>query len=308
MNRIALFLIFSFGLLSFTPVAILAQESTPDSTGLLGDHFSLEGALDLLKSAEDIEAFEKALNQENNSVNNLDLNEDGQIDYIRVVDHLEGDVHAIVLQALIGDKEAQDIAVIEVERTGEEEAMLQIYGDEVLYGEDYIVEPYDVAAEGGNGGPDAEYHFTRVVVNVWFWPSIRFIYRPAYRVYVSPFYWGYYPNWWRPWRPRPWRSFHARTIVFRPRYRVATTHRVVRARRIYTPRRTTSTVVVRRSRTTVRVTPRRTTVTRTTTTVGKRGNTTKARKKTTRTTTRKRGNTVTRKRTTKTKTKKRRRN
>ena len=49
-----------------------AQE-VPDSTGFEGDHFSLEGAMDLFKNAQSIEEFEKQLNQEENHVNNLDL-------------------------------------------------------------------------------------------------------------------------------------------------------------------------------------------------------------------------------------------
>ena len=69
-----------------------------DSLGLPGDHFSLQGALELFKSSKDLEEFEEKLNKEDNYVNNLDLNEDGEIDYIRVEDNMDGDVHAIVLQ------------------------------------------------------------------------------------------------------------------------------------------------------------------------------------------------------------------
>ena len=51
-----------------------------------GDNFSLEGALELFKQAESPEHFEELLNKEDHQVNNLDLNEDGDIDYIRVID------------------------------------------------------------------------------------------------------------------------------------------------------------------------------------------------------------------------------
>ncbi len=113
---------------------IVAQNPEPaDSTGLPGDHFSLEGALDLFKKAESPEDFEKLLNQEDANVNNLDLNEDGETDYIRVIDNMEDDVHAIVLQVSVSEEESQDVAVIEIEKTGDEEATLQIIGDEVLY-------------------------------------------------------------------------------------------------------------------------------------------------------------------------------
>ena len=227
--------------------SLLAQD-IPESTGLPGDNFSLEGALELFKKAESPEAFEKALNSEDNYVNNLDLNEDGKTDYIRVIDNMDGDVHALVLQVPVNKEESQDIAVIEIEKEGAQSAVLQIIGDETIYGSTKIVEPFEVKGEsGGKGGPSVNLGYRTVIVNVWAWPSVRFLYRPAYRVWVSPFRWGYYPRWWAPWRPRPWNVFGPRVVVYRPRYRVVTTHRVVRAHRVYTPVRRTSRVVSTRT-------------------------------------------------------------
>ena len=224
-----------------------------DSTGLLGDNFSLEGALDLFKNADSPEAFEKALNTENNYVNNLDLNEDGDIDYIKVIDNMDEDVHAIVLQIDINKNETQDIAVIEIEKTGKEEAMLQIIGDEELYGPEKIVEPYDVEGQSnGRGGPNCDLEFTRIIVNVWLWPSVRFIYRPVYSPWVSPWRWAYYPPYWRPWRPHPWRWHYNRRTHFHVSYRSVNVHRVTRAHKVYTPvRRTSTTVKVKSSKRTV---------------------------------------------------------
>lgn len=223
-----------------------------DSTGLPGDHFSLEGALELFKMAESPEAFEKALNSEDNSVNNLDLNEDGETDYIRVVDNMDGDVHAIVLQVPVSETESQDIAVIELEKTGSENAILQIIGDEDIYGDQTIAEPFEEEAvkSDGRGGPSGPAARVAVVVNVWGWPCVRYMYRPAYTVYVSPWRWRVYPTWWRPWRPHPWGFFHVRARPYRVHYHVVTTHRVVRAHRVYAPRRTHSTVVHTRTVTT----------------------------------------------------------
>ncbi|MEO1260047.1 MAG: hypothetical protein AAFZ15_14735 [Bacteroidota bacterium] len=245
-----------------------------DSTGMPGDHFSLEGALELFKNSESLEDFEKKLNQEKNDVNNLDLNEDGDIDYIRVIDNMDNDVHAIVLQVPVSGEESQDVAVIEIEKTGDEEAMLQIVGDVVIYGEGKIIEPFEVETKDDGRGPCVT--VDRVYVNVFFWRPVRFIYGPRYRVYVSPFRWGYYPAWWRPWRPRPWRTFHTRAIVYRPHYRVATTHRVVRAHRVYAPTRRSSAVVRTRTVSRAAVGNNKAGVKRSTTTTtvtGKNGNT-----------------------------------
>ena len=199
------------------PFTLSANIQT-DSTGLDGDHFSLEGALELFKKSNSLEEFEKLLNSEDNHVNNLDLNEDGTIDYIRVEDHQDKDVHAIILQVPVNEKESQDIAVLEIEKTGSENAILQIIGDEAIYGESQIVEPFETEAKSTGKGPSVDLEITRVVLNVWFWPSVRFIYRPGYRVWVSPWRWNYYPNYWKPWRPRTWRACYNYRVAYRPHY------------------------------------------------------------------------------------------
>jgi hypothetical protein len=225
-----------------------------DSTGLPGDHFSLEAAIELFKQSESPEDFEKRLNSEEGNVNNLDLNQDGKIDYIRVVDNSEGDVHALVLQAVMGENELQDVAVIEIEKQGAEEAILQIVGDENLYGEQALVEPFEEEGvkNGKDKGPSARMAQVRIVVNVWFWRPVRFIYAPGYRAWVSPWRWGLYPNWWRPWRPHPWRVYHVRVRPWRAHYHVAGVHRVHRAHAVYAPHRRHSTVVHTRTTTVVK--------------------------------------------------------
>ena len=114
-----------------------------DSTGLPGDNFSLQAALATFKTSTSLEDFEKKLNSKDNEVNNIDLNGDGKIDYIRVVDYVKDNAHAIVLQVPVSKTESQDIAVIELEKDGDKSAFLQIIGDEDIYGESTTVEPVD---------------------------------------------------------------------------------------------------------------------------------------------------------------------
>lgn len=278
--------------LIFTLLAVLittniATAQDEESTGFPGDHFSLEGALELFKKAESPEDFEKLLNTESNNVNNLDLNEDGEIDYVRVVDNMDGDVHAIVLQVPVNESESQDIAVIEIEKTGNEEALLQIIGDEDVFGEQTIVEPFEASAEeNGKHGPNI--CVARIVVNVWGWPTVRFVYAPGYRLWVSPWRWRSYPVWFSPWRPRPFHVWHPLVVVHRPHYHIVPTHRVVRAHAVYAPRRVGSTTV--HTHTTV-VRTKKGTVKRSTTTTTTRGRNghVKSRTKTTTTKGRRRG-------------------
>lgn len=259
-----------------------AQQTGQDSTGLPGDNFSLQGALDLFEKVDSPEAFEKAINDESNHVNNLDLNGDGEIDYVRVMDMMDDNVHVFVLQVPVSEKESQDIAVIELEKTGDESAVLQIVGDEDIYGEEVIFEPSsdddgkdNRKGAGPSVNPDAVY--VGIVVNVWYWPSVRFVYAPAYRPWVSPWRWRSYPTWWRPWRPVTWHVWHPYHHHYRRPYVVAHTHRIVHGPRIYRPARVTSVSVHTRHATSVghyRVNHKKTTVT------GPRGNKTTVRKTT----------------------------
>lgn len=238
-------------LLLLTPIFLLnagtASSQDMDSTGLPGDHFSLQGALEMFKKAGSPEEFEKLINTQSNNVNNLDLNGDGEIDYVRVIDKSEKDAHAFVLQVAVSATENQDIAVIELEKTGNENAVLQIVGDEEIYGQQTIVEPSDGTNDDevspAKHGPNVSYNEPDLVVNVWMWPAVRFVYRPAYVVWVSPWYWRTYPVWWHRWRPFPWYVFHPRAIVYRPFCRVVYTQRVLVAHRLYTPYRSTSVFV-----------------------------------------------------------------
>lgn len=274
MKSIHFIALISLIILGCAPIPSVAQDIQSDSTGLDGDQFSLEGALDLFKQSGSLEAFEKKLNETDNSVNNLDLNEDGEVDYIRVIDHMDGNVHVIVLQVPVSEKENQDVAVLELEKTGEETAVLQIVGDEDLYGMERIAEPTEAAQAKpvqGRNGPNISAMPLRFVVNVWLWPSVRFMYAPGYRVYVSPWRWRVYPGWYRPFRPRPWHVFHVGVRPYRAHYTVVTTRRVVRARPIYAPHRAHAKVV--HTRTTTRVTgPRGGHYRKTTTTTKVRSN------------------------------------
>ncbi len=225
--------------LSFSTGIAISQD-IPESTGLPGDHFSLQGALDLFQKYDNPERFEEALNKENNHVNNLDLNEDGITDYVRVVSYKEDNIRIFILQALVSENESQDIAVIEIEKTKNDYATIQIIGDEEIFGEAIIVEPADISDNSKNNQ-------TEVIVNVINWPMINYIYTPAYTVWVSPYRWSYYPTWYNPWRIYEYNRWHPLCVRYHtPHVRIVSTHRVIHAHRIYKPYRSTSVTVTKR--------------------------------------------------------------
>lgn len=208
-----------------------AQDS--DSTGMPGDNFDLQGALQLFKQSSTLEEFEKKLNTESNAVNNLDLNGDNKIDYIRVIDKKEGDNHAIMLQVPVNSKESQDVAAIVIEKRSASEAQLQIIGNETLYGDEKIMEPVEDMPVKKTGPAAYAAPGAVIFVNVWGWPCVQYIYDPWYSPWYSPYYWDYYPSWWYPWRPVYWNVYYQRVYPYHGWCQYTTYYQVPYAHQIY---------------------------------------------------------------------------
>jgi len=229
------------GLIMITGLSFntFAQES--DSTGMPGDNFDLQAALNLFKQSKDLKDFEKKLNTESNGVNNLDLDGNNTIDYIRVVDKKDGSNHAILLQIPISKTETQDVAAIAIEKRGDAEAQLQIIGDKTLYGEETIMEPIDEKETKKTTGPSALTPPTVIVfVNVWYWPCVQYMYDPYYDPWYSPYYWDYYPSWWNPWRPVYYYVYYDRMYYYHGWCQYTTVYHVPNAHRIYLNNRSSS--------------------------------------------------------------------
>ena len=133
----------------------------------------------LFGEAKDLEDFEKRLNNPDSAFVNLDLNGDGDVDYIRVIETTNGNKHLIVLQAVLAKDIYQDVASIYVEKDEANNVSVQVIGDEYIYGENYVIEPV---------------YIYRPVIYDWFWG-------PYWVCWSSPWYWGYWPGWWYTWHP-----------------------------------------------------------------------------------------------------------
>src|SRR6476620_10537789 len=107
--------------------------------GMAGDNLDLYAVLDLFKKSKTIEAFEKSLNDEKEKINNLDLNLDKKVDFIKVVTEKDSDAYAFRLQVDVTKTETQDVAVILLNKGKDQKVSLQIVGDEELYGKDYVI-------------------------------------------------------------------------------------------------------------------------------------------------------------------------
>lgn len=183
---------------------LTAFSQTDDSKGELGlpgDNLDLYAVLDLFQKSKTIEDFEKSLNDEKTKINNLDLNDDKKVDFIKVETKKDGENFTFILRDPISKSETQDVAVIIVSKDKNKKVSLQIVGDKALYGKDYIVEP----SPSGNTGTTANPAYTGanpVTVNVPAStttiiveqaPIVQYVYSPAYVPYYPPYYYGYYP-------------------------------------------------------------------------------------------------------------------
>ncbi len=249
-----------FLLVAATGISVRVNGQTPEYLGLPGDNLNLFAVMKLFQESQTLEIFERNLNNEDMHINNLDLDQDGRIDYIRVVDHADGNYHTIVLQDALSPRDIQDVAVFTVNRDRHGRVSIQLTGDEALYGRDYIVEPNYADLEY-NETPNPGYtnyvNGETVVINrtttveVAAWPLIRFMFLPTYVVWHSPWYYNYYPSYWHPWRPYYWHYYYGYHYNWDPyyhgHYRVYSYHRdPYWHNNYYSQRRSYSHVVVNR--------------------------------------------------------------
>jgi len=162
---------------------LFAQDRTTvnATSSEISDNLDLRAVASIFGDALNLDDFERRLNDPKVQISNLDLNQDNQVDYLRVIESVEGNTHLIIVQSVLGRDTFQDVATIEVERDRNNNVQLQVVGDVYMYGDNYIYEPV--------------YVNTPVIYN-HFWVT-------NYRPYCSSWYWGYYPTYYYAWTPFP---------------------------------------------------------------------------------------------------------
>jgi len=180
-----------------SPFFAQAQEDSTALLGLPGDNLDLYAVLTLFQKSKTIEAFEKTLNDEQTKINNLDLNLDKKVDFIKVTTKKEDSSFTFILQVDVTKTETQDVAIILVNKD-KGKVSIQAVGDPEIYGKDYVIEPKGQSSVTANPGYTGE---NPVVVNVPATttvvvqqaPIVQYVYSPAYVPYYPPYYYGYYP-------------------------------------------------------------------------------------------------------------------
>lgn len=179
MKRVFLFLVISLGSWFLTLDFVRADETvTVTATSSdVSENLNLKTVATLFGQSKDLEQFEQLLNDPDSAFSNLDLNGDGEVDYLRVIETADNNRHLVVIQAVLAQDIYQDVASIYVEKDeATDQVTVQVIGDEYIYGTNYIIEPV---------------YIYRPVIYDWFWG-------PSWVCWHSPYYWGYWPGWWRP--------------------------------------------------------------------------------------------------------------
>lgn len=157
----------------------------------ISDNLDLDAVASIFGESKDLEDFEYRLNDPDARISNLDLNEDGYIDYLRVLENSGDRNSLVVIQAVLDKDIYQDVATIEIERVQNGNLRVQVIGDSYIYGSNYIIEPVFVRTP---------------VIFSFFWG-------PHYRPWSSPYYWNYYPRWYSYCRPYPTYRYHKHVHV-----------------------------------------------------------------------------------------------
>ena len=128
--------------------------------------------------ANSIREFEQILNSSRYMINNLDLNRDGWVDYLRVIETYKGYYHALLIQSCLAPGVFQDVATLVAEWRADR-LYVEVIGDAYLYGYNYIVRPVFIKR-----------------------PPMWDVYgRSNYACWSSPYYYGAWPSYYT--QPKP---------------------------------------------------------------------------------------------------------
>ena len=150
------------------------------------DGLDLQAVGQLVKNAKDGEDLERMINTAD--INNIDLNSDGNVDYIKVEEYGAGDNRGFSLYTEFEAGEEQEIATIDIAKDETEEHEIEIHGNQHVYGQNHYY-------RSRFGVGDA-------ILLGWLFSS--------HRPYYSPWGYGSYPGYYRNYAHVPTGSYRSR--------------------------------------------------------------------------------------------------
>ena len=157
-----------------------------------GDQLNLQAVGELLKTCKDGPEFEKKLNDTTLRINNLDLNKDGNTDYLKVTEYGNGTNKGFSITDELGPNDIQEIATLQFEQNQNQQTNVTSAGNQTVY---------------GANAPCYHSCFSMNDLLIMHW---MFSPRPYY---ISPYHYGYYPTYYRPYRSIPRQQYSTRTVT-----------------------------------------------------------------------------------------------
>ncbi len=163
---------------------------TPEVSNL-GDNLDLQALGTIVQKSQDAQDIENSLNSDG-SINNLDLDGDGNVDYIKVTEYGSGNTRGFSFTVDLPDNQSQEVATIELNKNGNN-AQMNINGNQQLYGQ--------------NNSYQSNISVSDLLIMSYLFSNHNY--------YHSPYRYGYYPPYFRSYRSVPVRSYSSRVTPYR---------------------------------------------------------------------------------------------
>lgn len=157
-------------------------------TSDLSFYLDLQAVAAAFAQSSSVREFEQLLNSSRYMINNLDLNGDGYVDYLRVLEAVQGYRHVYLIQACLAANIYQDVATLVAEARATD-LYVEIIGDPYIYGTQYIVRPVWVKRP-----------------TIW-----SHLYHTGYTPWVSTYCHGHFPSYYK--YPKPMYLSHYQAYV-----------------------------------------------------------------------------------------------
>ena len=159
------------------------------TTSMIGDNLDLESLGELVRRSGNAQEIENQLNS-SSSINNLDLDGDGQVDYIRVTEIGDGMRRGFSFQVELPNGQVEEVATINIEQGGDM-ANMTIQGNPSYYGD--------------HGYYHSSHHVSDMLLMAYLFSN--------HRPYFSPYHYGSYPRGYHSYRSVPSTSYRTRVTT-----------------------------------------------------------------------------------------------
>jgi len=154
----------------------------------VGDNLNLQALGELVKTSANAQDLESKLNT-SGSINNLDLDEDGSVDYIKVTEYGSGNSKGFSFTVDLAGGETQEVATIELQKNNGS-AQMGIQGNQQMY--------------GNHANYSSSYSLSDIIMLNYLFGN--------HTPYYSPYHYGFYPSYYHSYRSVPYVTYNSRVI------------------------------------------------------------------------------------------------